>query len=205
MESLAGARKKAAYYLTDVPARWLARTRVTPNTLSWLGFGLALGAAALITLGHLIAAGFVVLAAGFFDILDGALARRTDRATRFGAVLDATLDRASEAGQFLGILGLFLLTGSQPVLAASLDMGWAVLLVFVTWLGSVLVSYIRARAEANNLECQTGVFTRTERVAALTLGLWLNQLVLALAVIGVFSFITAGQRLFSVWRQSRKD
>lgn len=203
MESLAAVRKKAAYYLTDVPVRWLARTRVTPNVLSWLGFGLALGAAVLIALDRLIAAGFVVLGAGFLDILDGALARRTDRATRFGAVLDATLDRASEAGLFFGILGLFLLTGPQPVLAASLGMGWAVALVFFSWLGSVLVSYIRARAEANGLECQNGVFTRTERVVVLTLGLWLNQLVLALAIIAVFSYITAGQRLYGVWRQAR--
>lgn len=205
MESLAGARKKAAYYLTEAPAGWLARTPVTPNILSWLGFGLAVGAAALIVPGHRVAAGFVVLIAGYFDIMDGALARRTDRVTRFGAVLDATLDRASEAVILFGILGLFLLTGQQPVVTASLGREWAVALVFVTWLGSVLVSYIRARAEANGLECQSGLFTRTERVVVLTLGLWLNQLVLALAVIAVFSYITVGQRLVEVWRQTRGD
>jgi CDP-diacylglycerol--glycerol-3-phosphate 3-phosphatidyltransferase len=205
MGSLAGTRKKAAYYLTEAPASWLARTPVTPNILSWLGFGLTVGAAVLIALGYLLAAGFMVLLAGYFDIMDGALARRTDRVTRFGAVLDATLDRASEAVLLIGITWLFLLSGEQPVLFASLGGEWAVLLVFVTWLGSVLVSYIRARSEANGLECQMGLFTRTERVVILTLGLWLNQLVLALAVIAVFSYITVGQRLAGVWRQTRGD
>jgi CDP-diacylglycerol--glycerol-3-phosphate 3-phosphatidyltransferase len=205
MESLAAVRKKAAYYLTDLPVSWLARTRVTPNALSWIGFGLTLGAAALVTLGQFIAAGFVFLAAGFMDILDGGLARRTGRVTRFGAVLDATLDRASEAALFLGILGLFLLTGPQPVLVFSLAGEWSVLLVFVSWLGSVLVSYIRARAEANGIDCQSGLFTRTERVILLTLGIWFNQLVLALAIIGIFSYITAGQRLVVVRRQTRDN
>ncbi len=201
MVKLTGVRRSVAYYLTEPPVRLLAKTPVTPNALTWFGFFLAAGAAALIATGHLVAAGFVVLSAGYFDILDGALARRTDRTTRFGAVLDSTLDRLSEAVLLLGICALFLLTGGQLLLFASLAREWAVLLVFVALVGSVLVSYIRARAEAVGAECQVGLFTRGERVIVLILGLWLDQLVLALAIIALLSFITVGQRLFHVWRQ----
>ena len=155
----------------------------------------------LIVTGNLLAAGLVVLLAGFFDILDGALARSTNRATRFGAVLDSTLDRLAEAVLFFGILGLFLFTGEQSFLFTSLTQEWSVLLVFVTLLGSFLVSYIRARAEALGLSCPVGFFTRTERVIVLALGLLLNQVTVALAVIALFSFITVSQRLLYVWQQ----
>ena len=203
MAKLAGVRKAVAYYLTE-PAVWLlARTPVTPNTITWFGFLLAVGAATLITRGYLVAAGFVVLIAGFFDILDGALARRTNQITRFGAALDSTLDRLSEAVLLLGILGLFLLTEEQPVLFMFLGREWSVLLIFVALFGSLLVSYIRAKAETLGLECQVGLFTRGERVVVLVLGLWLNQLIIALSIIAVFSFITAGQRLLYLWQQTR--
>jgi CDP-diacylglycerol--glycerol-3-phosphate 3-phosphatidyltransferase len=157
-----------------------------------LGFLLAVGAAALIVTGHLFAAGFVVLFAGFFDMLDGALARYTNQTTCFGAVLDSILDRLSEAVLLVGIL-----------LYVSDQSSVAVLLVFLALFGSLLVSYIRARAEALDLECQVGLFTRAERVIVLALGLLLNQIVIALAIIVVFSFFTFGQRLIYVWQQTR--
>ncbi len=194
---LSEARKTAAYYLTQPVVRLLAKTSITPNAITWFGFLLTLGAAALITTGHLFAAGFAVLIAGFFDILDGALARHTNRTTRFGAVLDSTLDRLSEAVLLLGIL--FLFAREQSVAH--------ILLVGVALLGSLLVSYIRARVETLGLECQVGLFTRTERVIVLALGLLLNQfayaLVIALAIIVVFSFFTIVQRLIYVWQQTK--
>ena len=190
-------RKTVAYRFTEPVARLLARTAIPPGAITWLGFLLAVGAAAFIITGHLFAAGWVVLIAGFLDMLDGALARYTDRATRFGAILDSTLDRLSEAVVLLGILVLY--TREQLVAQS--------LLVGVALLGSLLVSYIRARAEAIGLKCQVGLFTRPERVIILALGLLLNQityvLVAALAIIAVFSFITAGQRLLYVWQQTR--
>ena len=186
MPRLSQARKTAAYYLTQPLAQLLAKTSITPNAITWFGFLLALGAAALITTGHLFAAGFVVLLAAFFDILDGALARQTNQTTHFGAVLDSTLDRLSEAVLLLGIL--FLYAREQAVAE--------ILLVSLALVGSLLVSYIRARAEAVGLECQVGLFTRVERVIVLALGLLLNQidnaLVIVLSIIVVFSFITAG-------------
>ncbi len=209
MAKLSEVRKTVAYYLTQPVVRLFAKTPITPRAISWFGFLLAAGAAVLITTGHLFAAGFVVLGAGFFDTLDGALARRTNQTTRFGAVLDSTLDRLSEAVLLLGILALFALTEEKSALFALLSKEWAVLLVGLALIGSLLVSYIRARAESLGLECQVGLFTRAERVIVLALGLLLNQidnaLIIALAIIVVFSFFTTGQRLVYVWRQTKNS
>ena len=192
MAKSSGVRRTVGNYLTQPAVRFLARISITPSIITWFGFLLAVGAAALIVTGHLFAAGFVVLFAGFFDMLDGALARYTNQTTCFGAVLDSTLDRLSEAVLLIGIL---LYVGNQSLVA--------VLLVFFALFGSLLVSYIRARAEALDLECQVGLFTRAERVIVLALGLLLNQIVIALAIIVVFSFFTFGQRLIYVWQQTR--
>ena len=200
---LSTARKTVAGYLTEPIVRLLAAAPVSPNALTWFGFALTIGAAVLITTGHLLAAGFLVLIGGLFDILDGALARRTNRTTRFGAILDSTLDRLSEAVLLLGILGFFLLAKEPTAPFAFLGKEWIILLVFVTLFSSLLVSYIRARAEAMGIECQVGLFTRSERVIVLVLGLWLNQIVIALAVIAVFSLVTVGQRLIYVGRKVR--
>jgi CDP-diacylglycerol--glycerol-3-phosphate 3-phosphatidyltransferase len=196
--NLSRGRSAIAYRLTEPVAWVLAKTPLTPNAISWLGFIITLGAAALIITGHPFAAGWVVLVAGFFDILDGALARRIGQATPFGAVLDSTLDRLSEAVILLAILAVYAI---QPSITG-------VLLVGAALIGSLLVSYIRARVEAVGLECKVGLFTRAERVVVLALGLLLshftNALVIALAIIVVFSFFTAGQRLVYVWQQTRK-
>ncbi len=198
MAKLSEGRKLIAYHLTQPAAELLARTAITPNIITWFGFLITLGAAVLIATGHLFAAGWVVLIAGFFDILDGALARHTNRTTRFGALLDSTLDRLSEAVLLLGILVFYLLKDQVSA---------EVLLVCLALIGSLLVSYIRAKAEALSLECQVGLFTRTERVMVLALGLLLSQidyaLITALAIIVLFSFITAGQRVVYVWQQTK--
>ncbi len=195
---LSEARKTIAYYLTQPVVRLLAKTPIAPNAVSWFGFLLTVGAAALIITEHLFAAGFVVLIAGFFDILDGALARSTNRTSQFGAVLDSTLDRLAEAVLLLGIL----------VLYAREQSAIGILVVGVALPSSLLVSYIRARAESLGLECQVGFFTRAERVIVLALGLMLSQfdyaLIAALAIIVVFSLITVTQRLLYVWRQTKK-
>ena len=204
MVKLPQVRKTIAYRVTEPVVQLLATTPISPNALTWLGFLLTVGAAVLIATGHLLAAGLVVLFAGFFDILDGALARRTNRTTRFGGILDSVLDRLSEAALLLGILVLFLLVEEQSVLFTLLAKKWSILLVGVALLVSPLVSYIRARAEAMSLECQVGLFTRFERVVVLVLGLLLNQVVIALSIIVVFSFVTVGQRLVHVWQQTKK-
>ena len=107
MTRLSEVRKTLAYYFTQPVVRFLAKTPVTPNSITWFGLLLAVGAAVLISMGHPFTAGFVVLIGGLFDMLDGALARLTNRTTRFGAILDSTLDRLSEAVVLIGILVLY--------------------------------------------------------------------------------------------------
>ena len=192
-------RKKASYSITRFTAQLLAKTSVTPNAISWFGFVLTLGAAALIITENLFAAGFAVLVAGFFDMLDGALARSTGQVTKFGAILDSTLDRFSEAVLLLALLPVY--TRQESTLG--------ILAVGLALIGSYLVSYIRARAEGMGIECEVGIFTRPERVVALVLGLFLSRidyvfLTIALGIIIVFSFVSAGQRLFHSWRETKK-
>ena len=190
-------RKTAAYYLTQPVVHLLAKTSITPNTITWLGFLISVGAAALIVTGHLLAAGLLVLVAGLFDLLDGALARRTNQVTHFGAVLDSTLDRFAEIVLLLGIVILFVREQSAV----------GILLVGIALPSSLVVSYIRARAEALGLDCKVGLFTRAERVIVLALGLLLSQidyaLIIALCIIVLFSLFTAGQRLLHVWHQTK--
>ena len=191
---LSEARYSLAGYITEPLVRLLAKTPITPSALTWIGFVLTVVAAALVVTGQLLAAGIVMLVGGLFDMLDGALARYKKQTSRFGAFLDSTLDRLSEVVVLLGIL----------VLEAKEQSLIGVLLVGLALVGSLLVSYIRARAEALGLDCQVGLFTRPERVIVLALGLLLGHidyvLIIALAIIVFFSFFTAGQRLFYVWR-----
>jgi len=196
---LAEVRKVAAHRLSHPIVLLLARPGVTPNALTWFGLLLSLGAAVLIALKQPFAAGFVVLFAGLFDMLDGALARFTDKTTRFGAILDSTLDRLGEVVVLLGLLIFFARELSTP----------GILVVGFTLPGALLVSYLRARAEAAGLTGEVGFFTRTERVIILSLGLLLSgidyALITSLGIIAFFSYLTIVQRLLHVWHQTKRD
>jgi len=194
-----GFRRTLGNNLTRLIVKLLAKTSITPDAISWFGVLLTLVAAALIITGNLFAGGIMVLVAGFFDMLDGALARSTQRVTKFGAILDSTLDRFSEAALLLSLLAVY--AARQNMLGI-----WAVGLAL---LGSYLVSYIRARAEGMGIDCEVGFFARPERVVVLALGLLLAPfnrafLTAALGIIIVFSFISAGQRLHRAWRETQK-
>ncbi|RJO60967.1 MAG: CDP-alcohol phosphatidyltransferase family protein [Dehalococcoidia bacterium] len=188
-------RRSISVRFTTPVARLLAHMPFTPDFLTWLGFLLACGAAALVAAHHLLWGGIGVLVAGLMDTFDGALARQTRRVSRFGAVLDSTLDRLSEGVVLLGVIFVFARDGSAPgaVLAGAA-------LIF-----SFSVSYIRARAEGMGVACSEGWFTRTERVIVIALGLIFNQLIIALSVVSALSLITAAQRLFIVWRKLRPE
>jgi CDP-diacylglycerol---glycerol-3-phosphate 3-phosphatidyltransferase len=166
--------------------------------VTWFGFILILAAAVCAGMGHLFAAGVILLVSGYFDIIDGALARATNQVTRFGAVLDSTLDRVSEAVMLLGIAAFYLF---KPIAGFE----WIVILIGITILGSFLVSYVRARAEGIGLDCQVGIFTRTERVIILSLGLLFSSinhfLVIVLAIVAVMSLVTVVQRMAHVWKK----
>ena len=197
MAILSSTRKVIANNVTQPIVRLLSRTPLTPNAITWTGFGITVIAGALVVTEHLLAAGIVVLVAGFFDMLDGALARLTERVSRFGAILDSTLDRLSEAVLLLSLLAVFV-RGQQ--FAESI-------LVGVTLLGSLMVSYIRARMEGLGIEWKAGLFTRPARVIVTALGLLLSRfdyaLLIALAVITFFSWFTVVERMVYAWRRTR--
>lgn len=177
----------------DPIARAVARTGITPNgvtTLGFLGNGVA---GVLVARGHLPVAGAVMLAASALDLVDGALARATGRATPFGAVFDAVLDRYSEAVVLLGLLVYFADRGAHV----------QAVLLYAALTGSVLVSYVRARAEILGQSLRDGLFTRAERVlltaAALIVSSWWPPAVtVALWALAVVTNVTALQRLYHV-------
>jgi CDP-diacylglycerol---glycerol-3-phosphate 3-phosphatidyltransferase len=179
----------------------MARTSITPNMVTWFGFILILIAAALAGFGHPFAAGWVVLLSGFFDIIDGALARKTNQVTRFGGVLDSSLDRISEAAILIGIMSYFIFFSLSPMAL------WIALMIGVAMIFSFMVSYVRARAEGAGLDCQVGIFTRAERVIILALGLLLSGipmvLVVVLIIITILSIVTFIQRLLYVYQQTK--
>jgi CDP-diacylglycerol--glycerol-3-phosphate 3-phosphatidyltransferase len=197
MASLEGARRTLGKYFADPVVTVLEKTHITPNALTVIGMLITFVAAALVALKHPFAAGWVVLFAGLFDMLDGALARRTNKVSKFGGVLDSTLDRISEASVLIGI----------AVFYANRQSVWGVAIAGITLIGSQLPSYIRSKAENLNINGKIGLFTRPERVIILALGLLLagitNVLLIALIIIAVVSFLTAGQRLVHIWNKTK--
>ncbi|MFQ5593249.1 MAG: CDP-alcohol phosphatidyltransferase family protein [Anaerolineae bacterium] len=169
----------------------VARTGLTPNMLTWTGLLLNVFTAWMLSRGSFAAGGVLVLLAGAFDALDGSVARATGRASPFGAFLDSTLDRLSEAILYFGLLTFFVSTpGHQQEVA----------LTYLAIVGSLMVSYTRARAEGLGFECKVGLFTRLERVLVLAVGLLLAQLRTALWILVAGSFFTAFHRLWHVWK-----
>lgn len=193
--------------LAEPVARVVARTGVPPNALTIFGLLINGVAAWLLATGYFLLGGFVILIAGAFDLLDGAIARVTGKSTTFGALLDSSVDRYSEA---VLLFGLIVYYARQP---GTLEMS----LIFATIVGSLLVSYVRARAEGLGLECEVGLMRRTVRILILAFGLIINQVVLYTAglsdpdlIIVIFLWIlaigtnlTALQRLLHVWRKTR--
>ncbi len=189
--TLNDARRQIGQSMTGGLSRMLAKSRLSPNAVTWAGFAITLGAAYLVATGALLAGGLVFLFASFFDMLDGALARATGKITKFGGILDATLDRLSEAALFVGIMVYFAPDGNA----------WPIALAGATLAGSLVVSYLRARSEASGLEGKEGIFTRPERVIVLGAGLITGWLIPALIVVCILSYVTVAQRLQSAYRQ----
>ena len=171
----------------------LVASGLSPNHLTLMGLAVAIAAAALAATGHFIAAGVLVLVAGVFDLLDGALARATQRASTLGAFLDSNLDRVSEGAILLGLL---VHAGREEALQETI-------LIFLALAASFLVSYIKARAEGLGLSCNVGFFTRPERVLLLAVALLIGHLAVPLYLLVVLSFLTAAQRFLHVWRQGK--
>lgn len=174
----------------------LARHGVTPNAVTVVGFVLNVVTAAVLATGHLSTGGALLFLSGLFDMLDGALARVTAQQSAFGAFLDSLLDRYSEAVILLALIYVFSERGQTP----------AVLLVYAVAVGSLLISYARARAEGLGVDSKVGIAPRPERVLILGLGLLFNPwtTIAALSVLAVLTHVTAMQRLYDVWRQMER-
>ena len=150
MINLAKLRKNLGLRITNPLMQVLSKSKLTPDMLTFTGLGISIGAAYFLAVGHFLFGGILILVSGLFDLLDGALARFTRQTTKFGAILDSTVDRISEAVVLCGLLIWYIPNGSIL----------EILLIFAVLIGSFLVSYIRARAEGLGLECKVGLFTR---------------------------------------------
>jgi len=192
--NLTDIRRNLAYRITDPIVEVVSKSGITPNVLTLINLALNIVAAYIIATSHFLIGGVLVLVSGLFDLLDGALARFTKQSTKFGAILDSTVDRISEAAILCGLLIWYIPRGS------SLE----IVLIFAALIGSFLVSYIRARAEGVGWQCQVGLFTRAERVIVLAIGLLINQIFIALCVLVVFVFITVVQRLVYLRKQAKR-
>jgi len=171
----------------------LARRGLTPNALTAIGLMLNLVVAAIIASGHLVAGGVLLLLASGFDMLDGAVARASGTVTKFGGFLDSTLDRYSEAVVLGGVL-LYIL-GTEDYWLGSL-------LVLTATVGSLMISYARARAEAAGFRASVGLLARPERVVVLAVGLLIGQVIPALVILAVGTQLTVITRMAHVWRLS---
>ena len=187
------ASKEALLLVLRPLVRWLSVMRVRPDTLTVIGWTLALGAAVLFGLGYARVAGLVMLLGGLFDALDGAVARETNRMSSFGAFLDSTLDRLSEAAIFVGLM-FFYAGANRP---------YEALLAGVAMTFSLLTSYARARAEGLNISCEVGLLERAGRVVILSLFSIAGLPTVGLALLAAGALVTTAQRILHVRRATR--
>ena len=176
-------------------ARWLVGLGVTPNMLTYTGFALAVITAITLGAGYLRLGGIIVVFAAFFDTLDGAVARETNQTSSFGAFIDSTLDRYSESVVLLGLAYYY---------SASVEFRMQLVLVFVTIVGSLMVSYTRARAEALDIECKVGILQRPERIILLAFGLLTGWMLPILWILAIFTNFTTLQRIRAVYQNTRQ-
>jgi CDP-diacylglycerol---glycerol-3-phosphate 3-phosphatidyltransferase len=174
-------------------ARVLSAIRVRPDALTVAGWVLSLCAATLFALGYTKTAGAVMLFAGLFDALDGAVARESNLMSSFGAFLDSTLDRLSESAIFVGIV-FFYASSSRP---------YEALLAGIAMTFSLMTSYTRARAEGLGFECEVGLLERAGRVVILSLFSLTGFLIAGVGLVAVGALVTTAQRIFHVRRLTK--
>ena len=175
-------------------ARRLTAMRVRPDTLTHAGWTLAVVSAVIFGLGRVQIAGAVMLLAGLFDALDGAVARESNRMSDFGAFLDSTMDRLSESAIFVGILFFYASTGHP----------YGALISGIAMTFSLLTSYSRARAEGLGLRCEVGLLERAGRVLILSLCAIAGFLTVGVSLVAAGALVTTAQRIIHVHRATRK-
>lgn len=182
--------------MIEAVARPFVRAGFTPNGLTIIGLLIGTLAAIFFAVGQQFLAGFVLLVCGFFDIIDGAVARVTSRVTDFGGFLDSVLDRYVD---FVVIFGI--IWGGLATFAGLTSWVWGILAIE----GCIMVSYTRARAEAAGAELTVGIAERAERMLILAFGAMLAVTNIAVVLIVILAHITVLQRVVVAWqRLSRK-
>jgi len=181
--------------ITAPIGRSLSRTGISPNAITTFGLVLTAAATAIVATGQPVVGGWVLVAGGLMDTFDGAVARASGRATPFGSFYDSVTDRVSD-GLILGGMAWWL--RDQPRLF---------ILILVALVAAQVTSYVRAKAEAIDLDCSVGIMERVERAVLLMLALifhrWLVEPVLWLLAVG--GVVTVIQRIHHVWCQIDRD
>jgi len=187
---------RAVRFMAKYPGAILARTKILPDHVTILGLLVNCAVAYFIARGRLsyFTVGILIWAAGFFDALDGSVARITGCVTVFGNFLDSVLDRYSDSVIYLGILVHFLRSG-RPDYAV---------LVSVAMIGSLAISYVRAKAESLDLECEVGFMPRTVRIVILGASFCAGWVFWGLLIIAVMTHLTVVQRILYVRRNLLK-
>src|SRR5216684_6826632 len=180
--------------IIELIVRALALSRIHPNVLTFLGLLINIVAAFLLAAGHFQAAALVVIGAGLFDMVDGRVARETNRVTRFGGFFDSVLDRYSDLALLVGML----------VWYGSINRPFYVVLTALVMTGSVMVSYTRARAENSIPTCKVGFMERPERVVLFIIGALFDRMAPVLWVIAVLSNLTVIDRMIYTWQEAKQ-
>ena len=164
-----------------------------PNLFTLLGFFSILAASLLILKGFWILAGLSITLSGIFDLLDGVVARSLGKVTVWGNFFDSVIDRYSDLIFLLALSMHYLREGDSNL----------VILTSVVAIGTALIPYIRAKAEALRISCHIGLMERAERIILLSLGALFNWMEPVLWILAILTHLTVLQRIYYVWRQLR--
>jgi len=196
--------KKGALRAIDPAIALLARNNVSPNTITTVGTLITIAASVVYATGHIMTAGWIMNVTAFFDVADGEVARRTGRSSVFGAFYDSTLDRVADGALMAGLAIFYATNAVHHNL-------YMVVTCLVCMVGTFLISYTRARAEALGVDAKVGVMQRPERMVLLSVpqsffGLFWNGWVLMgiIVLLTVTAWITAVQRIAYVYRATKK-
>ena len=191
------------YALREKLSRWfeapasaaLDKLGVTPNMATLTGTVISVGAGAAAADGRWILAGILVILGATFDMLDGGSARRTGQVSRRGALLDSVMDRVAEGALLLGLLVYYTRSNTFDQTLA--------LLTFIAFAGSMMVSYVRARAEGLGMKGTAGFATRPERVVVISVALLLSEPGWGLWILAVATPLSALYRFWAEWRSAK--
>ncbi len=167
--------------------------RGNPNLFTLIGFLITLLASFLVLKDLWFLAGLAIILSGLFDLFDGVVARNLDRVTVFGGFLDSVLDRYSDLLLLFAFL-IYYLEKGEPTLA-----------ILTAWvsIGTALIPYVRARAEASDIPCHTGLMERAERIIFLSIGVLFDWMKPVLWLMAILTHLTVLQRIYDVWKKLR--